>query len=481
MDQKPGSDLSVKSIHVQRLFGMYNHDIVLKPEHATIVFGRNGVGKTALFKLTHALLGISTVSAADLLRYPFEMFRIVLSNEDRIEASKFLPPQILIQQTLLTSSDQNEESNRAELKNNQVHLKYVASDGTEIKTVLLSMQAILKQAEQIEQRSPIHQIASDRWMDPETEETLDAFEVVERWGPLVSGESRELGSWHEFLKSNRAPQTLFIQAQRLIQVAKARNTNRIYRGERSAIRETVLEYSADLKKRIDQTLAEYGREAQRRDQSYPQRLLAEASGGKLLDAKEIRASIAKMQQQQLEYQELGILGEEKQAPSTNTQDEAQQNNHLYLSAMTLYIRDTQQKLQIIDQLAQRIQLMLALIQQKFSNKELKIDATTHDLMVKSTVGGQELNVNALSSGEQHQLVLAYDLLFRTKANTLVLIDEPELSLHVDWQERFLSDLKAVIDLVHFDAVLATHSPYIINGHNELTVGLSVQVSPDAGR
>lgn len=474
MDQKPESDLSVKSIHVQRLFSMYNHDIVLKPEHATIVFGRNGVGKTALFKLTHALLGTSTVSAADLLRYPFEIFQIVLSNGDRIEATKqHSPVPERQQQTLLTSSDQNDESNRQELKKNQVDLKYVASDGTEKKTVLLSMQAILKQAEQIEQRSPIHQIASDRWIDPETEETLDAFEVVERWGPLVSGESRELSSWYEFLKANQAPQTLFIQAQRLIQVAKARN--RPYRGERSAIRETVLEYSADLKKRIDQTLAEYGREAQRRDQTYPQRLLAEASGGKLLDAKEIRASLEKMQQQQRKYQELGILGEEKQAPTTNKQDEAQQGGDLYLTAMTLYVRDTQEKLQIIDQLAQRIQLMLALIQEKFSNKELKIDEKTHDLMVKSTVGDhQPLSVNALSSGEQHQLVLAYDLLFRTRANTLVLIDEPELSLHVEWQERFLSDLKEVIDLVHFDALLATHSPYIINGHDELLIGLSVK-------
>jgi hypothetical protein len=39
----------------------------------------------------------------------------------------------------------------------------------------------------------------------------------------------------------------------------------------------------------------------------------------------------------------------------------------------------------------------------------------------------------------------------------------------------------VIDVVGFDALLATHSPYIINGHNELTVGLSVRVSPDADR
>ena len=52
-----------------------------------------------------------------------------------------------------------------------------------------------------------------------------------------------------------------------------------------------------------------------------------------------------------------------------------------------------------------------------------------------------------------------------------------------WNGRsgFWTDLKAVIDLVGFDALLATHSPHIINGHNDLTVALSVQVSADADR
>ena len=52
-----------------------------------------------------------------------------------------------------------------------------------------------------------------------------------------------------------------------------------------------------------------------------------------------------------------------------------------------------------------------------------------------------------------------------------MIDEPELSLHVNWQERFLSDLESVIGLANFDALIATHSPYVINGRNELVVSL----------
>ena len=254
------------------------------------------------------------------------------------------------------------------------------------------------------------------------------------------------------------------------------------RQEGTAIRDTVLAYSADLKNRIDQTLAEYGREAQRRDQTYPQRLFQQASapsGDGLMGQEEIIESLHALKRQQASYQALGILDEQTQGMALN---EDQLLTDVYRAAMSVYVRDTQAKLKIVDNLAQRVRLLLDLMGEKFSNKALKIDPKTHDLVVESTHGkAQRLSVNALSSGEQHQLVLAYDLLFRTQPNTLVLLDEPELSLHVDWQERFLKDLKAVIDLVGFDALLATHSPYIINGHNELTVGLSVQVSADVSR
>ena len=78
----------------------------------------------------------------------------------------------------------------------------------------------------------------------------------------------------------------------------------------------------------------------------------------------------------------------------------------------------------------------------------------------------------LSSGEQHQLVLLYDLLFDTKSDSLVMIDEPELSLHVEWQREMLSDLQQMADLSQFSVLLATHSPQIIGDRLDLTVELS---------
>jgi predicted ATPase len=48
----------------------------------------------------------------------------------------------------------------------------------------------------------------------------------------------------------------------------------------------------------------------------------------------------------------------------------------------------------------------------------------------TTSRGEPLNPESLSSGEQHILIQIYDLLFSDKPDSLILIDEPEISLHV---------------------------------------------------
>ena len=89
----------------------------------------------------------------------------------------------------------------------------------------------------------------------------------------------------------------------------------------------------------------------------------------------------------------------------------------------------------------------------------------------TTFAGEPLPLGALSSGEQQEIVLLYELLFRLKPNSLVLIDEPEISLHVAWQKKFLEDLTKITELASFDVLIATHSPQIIHKRWDLTVEL----------
>lgn len=67
---------------------------------------------------------------------------------------------------------------------------------------------------------------------------------------------------------------------------------------------------------------------------------------------------------------------------------------------------------------------------------------------------------------------AFDvLLVRVASTTLAMIDEPELSPHVVWQNEFADDLLRIAKLRGFDVLIATHSPDIIGKRWDLTVEL----------
>ena len=52
-----------------------------------------------------------------------------------------------------------------------------------------------------------------------------------------------------------------------------------------------------------------------------------------------------------------------------------------------------------------------------------------------------------------------------------MIDEPELSMHVAWQDEFLTDIGDIATLSDCRVLLATHSPQIIGDRFDLTVSL----------
>jgi predicted ATPase len=67
------------------------------------------------------------------------------------------------------------------------------------------------------------------------------------------------------------------------------------------------------------------------------------------------------------------------------------------------------------------------------------------------------SIKVMSSGERQLLTMLYAVT-RMSGNTAVLIDEPELSLHIDWQEDLLR--KMMEQLGDRQIIVCTHSPAI---------------------
>ncbi|MCS0460401.1 MULTISPECIES: AAA family ATPase [Rhizobium] len=80
-----------------------------------------------------------------------------------------------------------------------------------------------------------------------------------------------------------------------------------------------------------------------------------------------------------------------------------------------------------------------------------------------------VNSDKLSAGEKQMLsFICYNAFY---SNTVVFIDEPELSLHVDWQRQLYPILKSQNSQNQF--IFATHSPFIYGKYpdKEMVVGM----------
>ncbi len=111
---------------------------------------------------------------------------------------------------------------------------------------------------------------------------------------------------------------------------------------------------------------------------------------------------------------------------------------------------------------------------EFSNKTLQVSPRYGYRFIANNEEKTILSADKLSSGEQHTLIMVYELLFEVPDDSLVLIDEPELSLHKSWQVDFLKYLKMITDLRDIQCIVSTHAPQIFETNWKLTVDLYEQ-------
>lgn len=91
------------------------------------------------------------------------------------------------------------------------------------------------------------------------------------------------------------------------------------------------------------------------------------------------------------------------------------------------------------------------------DKILQLDRRDLSVSVQSLSAGRKISLDALSSGEK-QMISLFAKLFLYPEQKIILIDEPELSLSLEWQRQILVD---VINAPLCTQVIAiTHSPFI---------------------
>lgn len=101
------------------------------------------------------------------------------------------------------------------------------------------------------------------------------------------------------------------------------------------------------------------------------------------------------------------------------------------------------------------------------SKTLKIGNTqararSRSVVAVSTAGGHSYGLSALSSGERQILTMLYSASRTRFQSGVFLIDEPELSLHIDWQRIILRELQN--QSPERQLIACTHSPEVGADH-----------------
>ncbi|MDV0445530.1 hypothetical protein MmiAt1_11130 [Methanimicrococcus sp. At1] len=425
----------IQIISIKKLFGRFDYTIDLHSEGITILTGPNGFGKSTILNI------ISALTNGDLLFFMTLNYEEISIN-DKVKIAK-------------TDS----------------HLSF----SNEIKNIKIELKDIINVFENYIESMPYRKISDKQYMDFIRDTIIDKKDVFNRFIEASRERSKEseerlsednASSLNDIILSLNSLKdivgdTYFISEQRLIQHSITENEWRFSRYSDSEIIYTINTLPTKFKKLRNEKANEYLVISNSRDSTYPERLFSEKKGITELDFSTKMEAMKKKFKQLNEFHifdlpEIGEVNFEK----------------THEIALKVYLEDFDEKYKVYEEFISKLKLYTDIINSKLHFKELKFSSEKGLVVVEIDGDKKEIPLSDLSSGEKHEIILFYDLIFESKPNMLLLIDEPEISLHVEWQRNFMKDMVEIAKTVtNLKIIVATHSPQIISNYRNLQIDL----------
>ena len=440
-------------VEFTKLFGYFDYSIDFH-DTVTILHGLNGCGKTTMLQTINAVFNkeMDTIKSTDLQSVSFFFSTGAILKIDRKKIYLDSEKEKATGITYLAYSiiENGKESVFDSFENTDEY------------------QDIIKRFLKGYRPFPfLERINESTWYDRKHGTKLNMEEVISEYGATIFRRYSR-----EYIEDD-IPQPVqdilssmdvrLIAADRL---TVAERVERQYGEDNIKIERRVNLIAKDLSQKIRDTIQQYAQLSQAKDRTFPLRAIKQSSP---LTVNEIKSKMVELESKRREFIETGILEEEQDDIGIHDLvDAITESNRQNLS---LYAIDTEEKLNALSSLSSSINLFRNIIDKNFNNKRIVFNKD-YGFRFVTTYSNSTILPQSLSSGEQHELVMFYDLIFNASENTLILIDEPELSLHIKWQLDYVDDLLQIINVTKFSAVLATHSPQIIHDKWDLTVSLS---------
>ncbi|MDD0816429.1 AAA family ATPase [Curvibacter sp. HBC28] len=440
--------MKITRVKVEGLFGVFDHDIPLNIAGGiTIVIGENGLGKTVVLESINAFFGGNFNFFATLV---FNKFSFYFETNECWHLTK------------------NRSGGQEEL--------FIAREFSDKSPQKPKKEKIFRQASDSRDARLLVRDNARRY------DLLHRQMLME--GMTASGDIRRymiereymdrMLHEHEYERDNVKPPKWLTEGIKKIKVSLI-ETQRIISPKEiggEAYVSTVKYCSGELKEFILKAIKDSSDISAGLDSTYPSRLMDKLGEGRLgYSYDELNSELAALDEKRKNLSSAGLVLDSQ----ATVLPKIEENRDNLITLLKLYIDDSYDKLKPYDDLLQKITLLRAIINKRFKHKKLEINKT-EGFVFRSTVIKEKdefvkISPSKLSSGEQHELVLFYKLIFKSNKDDLILIDEPELSLHISWQNKFIADLKDVALLNSFSAVIATHSPDIISENWDIKVEL----------
>ncbi len=442
---------------VNGLFGKYDHSVTFKDNSRfVIIYGQNGVGKTKLLEIIHYL---SKLDYIRLSQIPFSRATLKYSDGSTLTAARQVP-------------DPNESEEYTGYYNILFRLNKPDTEPIEWSPEFSRFHEFLFR------KTNYVPIGTDLWEDTTDGEVVTVSDLTRIYHIPYMRMGQPCIEIHESFKEfcYDTP-TYFINTQRLSArqtfAERAETPTRFNPDRKHQTATRIRELSDNIKEQLNKAQTEHSRLSQQKDRSFPSRVLQAVDSGTPRDPNEIQSRYAEQNKFRDRLAEIvSVELPEELAPSSNVSKDWE------LALFDLYVRDANEKLEPFRSLLKRIELLQNLINDRLETKVLSI-TDTMGLIVKRMDDGEIIDLDSLSSGEQHEIILLFDLLFNVEPGATVLIDEPEISLHIAWQFAFIPDVVRIAEEVDFRFIVATHSPQIINGMWSTTVRLGASEGASA--
>ncbi len=463
--------MKIKKIEVIDLFNVYSYNIeFINHDSISIVHAPNGYGKTTVFQLIRDTFNMYLLG---ILEVPFSRFSIELSDDSIIT---------IIKEELIQKSSNALLINKMPFSCS-IHFSIV-EHGQQTASLTIS---------------DCDRFVAMLYRICDINELIHRFDLSANDASNHNVDNSLICGYEEYMKKmddlNKKIRITFVESNRLYTQRRHGNFENLFllldyyrgkrvvsrRGPRNSVQEISEEKIAicanQIKKTIKDIREEYSLQAETIDRSFLNRLISITEDDELLSDKEIEDMLRELEGKRKELESIGlVLGGGNQLPFSGQIDNTMRKIY------TLYIKDSFDKFKLYDKIKSKLEFFINVINEKttFSNKKMTINQESGIVFYSQSNSGKpdndkyEIPLNKLSSGEKNNFILFYELIFNSNAQSVFLIDEPEISLHVAWQMQFIDILTEICKSNGIQAIIATHSPDIVNGHNDLLISIGLE-------